>query len=118
MIGFNTRCIESSNVESLAFDHAKPAPSGEFLNDEGQFTAAWRLPQPQYDGLTRLQYVDTLKTEIVRENPPKIYCGYRILPDYRSGMGLQIIVDTHLLSREIIEAAIADFRAKGELNWV
>jgi len=93
-------------VESLAFDRAKPAPADAFLNEEGQFTAAWRLPQPQYDGLTRSQYVDNLKTETARENPPTIYCGYHILPGYRSGVGLQIIVDTHLLSREIIEAAI------------
>lgn len=30
----------------------------------------------------------------------------------------KMILDTHLLSREIIEVAIADFRAKGELNLV
>lgn len=105
-------------VESLAFDRAKPSPSDAHLNDEGQFTAAWRLPQPQYDGLTWSQHVDNLKIEITRDNPPKIHCGYRILPGYRSGIGLQIIVDSALLSREIIETAIAVFRAKGELNWL
>ncbi|XUA21470.1 hypothetical protein ACQVA2_22220 (plasmid) [Citrobacter sp. OP27] len=105
-------------VESLAFDRAKPVPSGAFLNEDGQFTAAWRLPQPQYDGLTWLQHVANLKQEIARDISPKIYCGYRIRPGYRSGIGLQIIADTPSLSREIIEAAIADFRAKGELNWL
>lgn len=105
-------------VESLAFDCANPAPSGAFLNGEGQFTAAWRLPQPQYNGLTWPQHVDNLKIEIARDTPPKIHCCYRILPGYRSGIGLQIIVDSALLSREIIETAIAIFRAKGELNWL
>ena len=33
-------------------------------------------------------------------------------------IGLQIIVDAEVLSREIIEAAIADFCAKGEVNWL
>lgn len=105
-------------AESLAFDRANPALSCALLNDEGQFTAAWRLPQSQYDGLTWSQYVDNLKIEIARDNPPKIHCGYRILSGYRSGIGLQIIVDSPLLSREIIETAIAVFRTKGELNWL
>lgn len=104
-------------VETLAFEKV-PTPSGAIIDDCGDLMAAWRLPQPQFDGLTWSQHVDKLKKEIVRDNPPAVYCGYRILPSYRSGIGLRIVVDADVLSRDIIEAAIADFLAKGEVNWV
>lgn len=43
--------------------------------------------------------------------------GYRILPGYRGGIGLQMIVDADVLSRDVIEAAIRDFQARGERRW-
>lgn len=104
-------------VETLAYERA-PAPTGPLITDDGELTAAWRVPQPEYDGLTWSQHVDKLKKEIARDNAPAVYCCYRILPGYRSGIGLRIVVDADVLSREIIETAIADFLAKGEVNWV
>lgn len=62
--------------------------------------------------------IDKLEEEIARERPPEIYCGYRILSGYRAGIGLQMIVDASVLSRKVIEAAIQDFRARGERRWL
>ena len=61
---------------------------------------------------------DRMALENARDNPPAIYCGYRILPGYAFGVGLQMVVDADRLNRAVIETAIADFRARGEHNWM
>lgn len=76
------------------------------------------LKYSQFDDLTFSGFVDKRALEIAQDNPPAIYCGYRILPGYASGVGLQMIVEAEKLNRAVIETAIADFRARGELNWV
>ncbi|MCT9846738.1 hypothetical protein N7563_21985 [Leclercia adecarboxylata ATCC 23216 = NBRC 102595] len=73
---------------------------------------------PQFGGLTWREYTDKRALEIARDNPPSVYCGYRIQTGYASGIGLQIMVDAELLTVELIEAAITDFRARGEKNWI
>ncbi|EGM6703824.1 hypothetical protein IIK97_004058 [Salmonella enterica subsp. enterica serovar Nigeria] len=75
------------------------------------------ITYPQFDGLTWLEYIDKRTQEIARDNPPAVHCGYRILPGYRAGIGLQMVVDAPTLTVEVIEAAIADFRARGEREW-
>lgn len=76
------------------------------------------LNYPQFDGLTINDFVDKRALEIARDNPPAIYCGYRILPGYAYGLGLKIVIEAETLSRAVIETAIADFRARGERNWL
>jgi len=77
-----------------------------------------RLNYPQLNDLTFNNFVDKRALEIARDNPPAIYCGDRILPGYACGVGLQIIVEADKLNRAVIETAIADFRARGERNWI
>ncbi|WP_245939531.1 hypothetical protein [Yokenella regensburgei] len=76
------------------------------------------LSYPQLDGMTVGNFVDKRVQTIVRDNPPPIYCGYRILQGYAAGTGLRMIVEANVLDRSVIEAAISDFRARGECNWV
>ena len=73
---------------------------------------------PQFGGLTKLEYLAKREAEIARDNPPAVHCGYKIMPGFASGIGLRMIVDAECLTVEIIEAAIADFRARGEKEWV
>lgn len=76
------------------------------------------LNDPQLDGMTIGNFVDKRAQAIVRDNPPPVYCGYRILPGYAAGTGLRMIVESDVLDRGVIEATISDFRARGECNWV
>ncbi|EHQ8162519.1 hypothetical protein Q6671_004568 [Salmonella enterica] len=104
-------------VEGLALDELPPYPEGTSFNSFGEEIANWRLPQDSLGGLTRRQFVNKREAEIARDNPPVIYAHYRIQRGYRSGVGLQIIVDVPYLSRATIEMAIHDFLARGECNW-
>ena len=47
----------------------------------------------------------------MRDTPPVVTPGYRIQYGYRSGIGLQIIVEESVLTREIIDSAIRSFLA-------
>ncbi|EIY0667607.1 hypothetical protein MMC72_001740 [Salmonella enterica] len=76
------------------------------------------LKYPQLDGLTFSNFVDKRAQAIARDNPPPVYCGYQILPGYVAGTGLRMIVEVDVLDRSVIEAAISEFRARGECNWV
>lgn len=71
----------------------------------------------QLDELTFLDFVDKRVLEIARDNPPAVHCGYRILPGYAAGVGLQIVVKADVLSRAVIEATITGYCARGECNW-
>ncbi len=73
---------------------------------------------PRVDGLNFFDVVNKRKQELKRHSPPPVFCGYRILPGFVPGLGLQMIVESKVLSREVIEEAIADFRARGEKNWL
>ncbi|WP_449543581.1 hypothetical protein [Enterobacter ludwigii] len=76
------------------------------------------LHYPQLDGMTIGNFVDKRAQAIVRDNPPPVYCGYRILPGNATGIGLQMIVEVDVLDRSVIEATISDFRAHGESDWM
>ena len=47
----------------------------------------------------------------MRDNPPVVTPGYRIQSGYRSGIGLQVIVEESVLTREIIDSANRSFWA-------
>ncbi|EMA5681493.1 hypothetical protein U3Z00_003606 [Salmonella enterica] len=82
-------------------------------------TMVFRKPSEYaiFGGLTFSQYVHKREQEIARDDPPIIHCCYRFLPNYAYGLGLQMIVDAPSLSQQIIEAAISDFRLRGECEW-
>lgn len=121
-------------VRNRAFDHARQQLSEaerlmEFryettpnYNAKGKIVSYTLVTQdkPRYaifNGLTFNEYTQQLETEIVRDDPPAVYCGYEILPGYAYGIGLRMIVEADALSVEVIEAAIADFRSRGEVEW-
>lgn len=104
----------SDRVESIAFNE-----SWSMLNDnERLFDLCNKSALPQFAGLTWLEYLEKREQEIARESPPIVHCGYRILPGYANGIGLQIIIDVDVLSRDVLESAIADFIARGEREWL
>lgn len=118
-------------VEDIAFNEALSKLDAaekddlmhvDFIPDVNSQGKTWlRKPQrhyPQFDGLTFNDFVDKRALEIARDNPPAIYCGYRILPGYAFGVGLQMVIDADRLNRAVIETAIADFRARGERHWM
>ena len=70
-----------------------------------------------FNGLTYSDYIQQRKEALLHTAPPPVYCGYKILPGYAYGIGLSMVVDAERLSIEVIEAAIADFRARGEREW-
>lgn len=72
---------------------------------------------PQFGGLTLHAYTDKRTAEIARDNPPAVYGGYAIQHGYNHGIGLHMVIDAPVLTVELIEAAIADFRARGEKTW-
>lgn len=76
------------------------------------------LNYPQLDGMTFSNFVDKRAQAIARDAPAPVYCGYQILPGYTAGIGLRMIVEADALNRNVIEAAISDFRAHGESDWV
>lgn len=76
-----------------------------------------RMKFEQFGGLTMNEHTDKRTVEIARDNPPAVHRGYRVLQGYRSGIGLEMIIDAEELTVEIIEKAIADFRAHGEKTW-
>jgi hypothetical protein len=67
--------------------------------------------------MTYFNYVTKRKADLLRDNPPAVTPGYRILYGYRSGIGLQIIVGESVLTREIIDNAIRSFLA-GDMAMV
>lgn len=106
-------------VEQIAFDEAWGMLNEAQRNREASIEAiSHNEHYPQFGGLTWSDYAAKREKEIARDNPPAVHCGYRILPGYAGGIGLQMIVDAEVLTVEVIEAAIADFRAKGEREWV
>lgn len=70
-----------------------------------------RVSYPQLGGLTYFDYIDKRLAEVMRDNPPVVTPGYRIQSGYRSGIGLQVIVEESVLTREIIDSAIRSFLA-------
>ncbi|MDE1488124.1 hypothetical protein KKI90_17745 [Xenorhabdus bovienii] len=103
----------NDRVESIAFNEAWSMLD----DDERRCDLCYKSAFPQFAGLTWMEYIEKREQEIARENPPVVHCGYRILPGYASGIGLQIIVDVDVLSCDVIESAIADFIARGEQEW-
>jgi len=104
----------SDRVESIAFNEA-----WSMLDDGERFCDLCNKPAlSEFAGLTWMEYIEKREQEIARENPPVVHSGYRILPGYANGIGLQIIVDVDVLSRDVIESAIADFITRGEREWV
>lgn len=115
-------------VENLVFEEANAMLSQNQQEDEARieitpnFNAKGkvvshsvakhtRVSYPQFGGLTYFDYIDKRLAEVIRNNPPVVTPGYRIQSGYRSGIGLQIIVDESVLTREIIDSAIRSFLA-------
>lgn len=70
-----------------------------------------------FNGLTFSEYLSKREQEIALYTPIQIFSGYRYLPDYSYGIGLKMIVDAPALNVDVIEAAIRDFRLRGESEW-
>ncbi|MBC6503490.1 hypothetical protein GW742_18720 [Citrobacter freundii] len=83
------------------------------FNEPGEATENYHV----LGGLTFFQYVQKREREIALKNPPLVYCRYQFLPGYVYGLGLRMVVDAVTLSKDVIEAAIADFRLHGEREW-
>lgn len=114
----------TDEVENLALERASAIKtvSADIVRDEetGRSTldlSPLREPLDAFGGLSWSAYVEKQEEEIARNSPPEIYCGYRILPGFRYGIGLEMIVDADVLSIDVINAAIRDFWERGEKNW-
>lgn len=70
-----------------------------------------RVCYPQFGGLSYFDYINKRVAEVRRDNPPVVTPGYRIQSGYRCGIGLQIIVDEPVLTREIVDNAIRSYLA-------
>lgn len=70
-----------------------------------------------FNGLTFSEYLSKREHEIAFNTPIQIYSEYRYLSDYSYGNGLKMIVDAPALNVDVIEAAIRDFRRRGESEW-
>ncbi|MFA1644782.1 MAG: hypothetical protein ACDS79_04735 [Enterobacteriaceae bacterium] len=116
--------VFTSEVENLALERASAIKtvSADILRDEetGRRTldlSPLREPMDAFGGLSWSAYVEQQEEEIARNSPPAVYCGYRILPGFRYGIGLEMIVDADVLSIDVINTAIRDFWARGEKKW-
>ena len=113
-------------VENLVFEEAHAMLSQNQQEDEARMDTTpnynakgkvvshtvverTRVSYPQFGGLTYFDYIDKRLAEVMRDNPPVVTPGYRIQSGYRSGIGLQIIVEESVLTREIIDSAIRSF---------
>ncbi|AVT57271.1 hypothetical protein [Pectobacterium versatile] len=76
------------------------------------------LKYPLLDELSFSDFADTRTREIARDNPPTVYYSYRILPGYAAGIGLRMTAEADVLNRNVIEAVISDFLARGECNGI
>lgn len=77
-------------------------------------------PEPCYerfDGRTLQQHVQKLKSDILHNAPPVIHEHFQILPGYRYGMGLRMVLDVAAIDQVVIEDAIDRFLANGEKAW-
>ena len=106
-------------VEQITFDESWALLTEDERNRESDLDTINQpgIKYPQFGGLTWSEYIDKRTQEVARDNPPAVFCGYDILPGFGSGIGLLIVVDAPVLTAEVIEAAIADFRARGERAW-
>jgi hypothetical protein len=91
-------------------------------NAQGKIVAhAWMPSKAReyaaLDDLSFAEYVTKREHEITRHDPPAIYCGHQFLPGYAYGIGMRMIVDAPALTLPVINAAILDFRARGEREW-
>lgn len=101
-------------VENAAFDEAWPMLSKAEQAQEAHMETTpnvnangkvishtWlRKPEvayPQFGGLNFGEYLDRRQEEIAQDASPTIFCGYRILPGFRSGIGLKMIVDAEVV---------------------
>jgi len=113
-------------VENLVFEEAHAMLSQNQQEDEARMETTpnynakgkvvshtvverTRVSYPQFGGLTYFDYIDKRLVEVTRDNPPVVTPGYRIQSGYRSGIGLQIIVEESVLTRKIIDCAILSF---------
>jgi hypothetical protein len=71
----------------------------------------------RFNGLTFNEYTEQREAEILTTQPPAVYCGYKRLPGFAYGIGLRMVVEAEALSVEVINAAIDDFKARGEKAW-
>ncbi|WP_205882018.1 hypothetical protein [Leeia aquatica] len=77
-------------------------------------------PEPHYarfEGRTLHQQITKLKVDILHHTPPVIHERFQILPGYRYGVGLNMVLDVEVIDRTVVEYAIDRFLAVGECNW-
>lgn len=70
-----------------------------------------------FDGLSFHDYVQRLKEQLIKTEPPVIRETYRLDRQYRYGIGLHIIAEAEEVNRSTVERAIARFYDIGETNW-
>ncbi len=113
---FNEACEMLSELERQAEFKIETDPN---YNTKGKVFSYTQRPKKVrrhdvFNGLTFSDYVENREKEISHNEPPGCYRRYQFLPGYAYGLGLRMIVDTPVLSRQVIEGAIADFRLHGE----
>jgi hypothetical protein len=71
-------------------------------------------------GKTRNEFTREYESQLIQEdtgNTAPVYEEFRIEPGFEYGIGLYMTVDAPTITIEVMEAAIAKFRANGEKPW-
>lgn len=71
----------------------------------------------QFDGRTFSEQCRKYESEILKNEPPKVYESFQVDPSYVYGIGLDIVVDASVINQAVIEQVITRFREIGERNW-
>jgi hypothetical protein len=114
--------LASQKIESMLTDEEYKASFSirlEPSENKKSFHAIEQEPRKheKFGGLTYQEKFEQLKSEIVENEPPKIYEIFQHDYSYRSGIGLHIIVNVDAINRAVIKKTIATFRSLGEINW-
>lgn len=72
---------------------------------------------PQFDGLTFAEFCQRQTAIILAMDPPLIHESFLTNASFRYGIGLDIIRNVPSIDPSTINAAIADFFARGESDW-
>ena len=116
---FDEAWQQLSDAERLVEARFETRP---YYNSQGKHVGSTLLHQekPRYarfNGLTFNEYTEQREAEILSTQPPAVYCGYKILPGFAYGIGLRMVVDAEALTVDVINAAIEEFKARGERAW-
>lgn len=106
---------EMAEDSKLDFEPADRSSTGKILTYKLRERRTMRFEQ--FGGLTFMEYWDKLQAEIARNEPPQVFESFKTDRGYRYGIGLHIVVDTQVINRASIEAAMDRFFALGEVDW-